>query len=234
MASLEIEIPTPIDAQRSAIHIFSEPVPYLAAWELQVRLHHERLQNLRSDTVLILEHQPVYTLGRSTKLSHLQGNTAELCKNGAELHRVNRGGSVTFHGPGQIVVYPILKLAQHASGPKELVWLLEEAMIRLVTRWGIAGSRISKKPGVWVLTPEPKKIGFLGIRIEHGVTLHGFALNIDIDLAPFQKIHPCGFSDCHVTSMAAVSTTAVSVPAIKHELAQTLCTMFALDWINAA
>ena len=234
MASPEIEIPPPVDAQKSAIHIFSTPVPYLTAWDLQVRLHHERVQNLRPDTVLILEHQPVYTLGRSTKQSHMPGDPTNLCTDGAELHRVNRGGSVTFHGPGQIVVYPILKLARHASGPKQLVWLLEEAMIQLLTRWGIAASRLIKKPGVWVLEPEPKKIGFLGIRIERGVTLHGLALNVDLDLAPFQLIHPCGFSDCRVTSMAAVSNTAVSVSAIKHELAQLFRTMFSLDWINAA
>ena len=233
MASVEIEMPPPLDAQQSAVHLFSEPFPYLAAWNLQVRLHHERLLNLRSDTVLILEHQPVYTLGRSTTLAHLHGDAADLCANGAELHRVNRGGSVTFHGPGQIVVYPILKLVHHATGPKQLVWLLEEAMIQVLNRWGITGSRMIKKPGVWVLTPEPKKIGFLGIRIDHGVTLHGLALNVDIDLAPFQRIHPCGFSDCRVTSMAAVSNSAVSVSAIKHELAQIFRTMFALDWIEA-
>lgn len=234
MTNLEIELPLPVDAQRSAIHIFSAPIAYLAAWDLQVRLHHERVQNLRSDTVLILEHQPVYTLGRSTKLSHVPRDPVDLCTHGAELHRVNRGGSVTYHGPGQIVVYPILKLTHHASGPKQLVWLLEEAMIQLLNRWGIAASRIIKKPGVWVLKPEPKKIGFLGIRIEQGVTLHGLALNADLDLAPFQLIQPCGFSDCLVTSMAAVSNTPVSVPAIKHQLAEIFRTMFALNWIDAA
>ena len=132
------------------------------------------------------------------------------------------------------MVYPILKVARHASGPKQLVWLLEEAMIQLLNRWGIAASRIIKKPGVWVLEPEPKKIGFLGIRIEQGVTLHGLALNVDLDLAPFQLIHPCGFSDCRITSMAAVRRTAISVESVKSELAQIFRDMFSLKQTASA
>jgi lipoate-protein ligase B len=98
---------------------------------------------------------------------------------------------VTFHGPGQIVVYPVLQLDRYAAGPRQLVWLLEEVIIQVLQRWNIVGSRIVGKPGVWVMTPGPQKIAFLGIRIEHGVTLHGFALNVDLDLTPFQRIHPC-------------------------------------------
>jgi lipoate-protein ligase B len=136
---------------------------------------------------------------------------------------------VIFHGPGQIVVYPVLKLDRYAAGPKQLVWLLEEVIIRVLELWNITGSRIVGKPGVWIMTPEPQKIAFLGIRIERGVTLHGFALNVDMDLRPFQRIHPCGFSDCPVTSMAAVRHTAVPVGAVKQDLAQTFRAVFALN-----
>lgn len=216
-------------AQDQTVRVFSEPIPYLVAWELQSRLHRERTQELRPDTALILEHAPVYTFGRSTRLSHCMGDETSLCSNGAEVHRVNRGGSVTFHGPGQVVVYPIFKLTRHASGPKALVWLLEEAMIQLLRRWNITGSRIHKKPGVWVGTPQPEKIGFLGIRIDQGITLHGLALNVDLDLSPFQRIHPCGFSDCRVTSMAAVCHTAISVEHVKYELSGIFRDMFSLD-----
>ncbi len=216
-------------SQCETIRVFSDPVPYLVAWDLQSCLHHERTLALRPDTVLILEHSPVYTFGRSTRLSHWMGDEHSLCENGTELHRVNRGGSVTFHGPGQVVAYPILKLIQHASGPKALVWLLEEAMIQLLRRWNITGFRIPKKPGIWVETSEPEKIGFLGIRIERGVTMHGLALNVDLDLSPFQRIHPCGFSDCRVTSMAAVSRTTISVESVKLELSQIFHDMFKLD-----
>ncbi len=211
------------------VRVFPEPVPYLIAWEIQSRLHEERLLDLQVDTVLILEHPPVYTLGRRTGLSHWGGSEFALCKDGAELYHVNRGGSVTFHGPGQIVVYPVVKLDRYAAGPKQLVWLLEEVIIRVLGLWNITGCRIAGKPGVWVMTPEPHKIAFLGIRIEHGVTLHGFALNVDLDLTPFQRIHPCGFPDCRVTSMAAVCQTSVAVCDVKQKLAQTFATVFALN-----
>ncbi len=215
--------------QAGAVRIFPEPVPYLIAWEIQSRLHEERLLDLQPDTVLILEHPPVYTLGRRTSLSHWGGSESALCADGAELHHVNRGGSVTFHGPGQIVVYPVLKLERYAAGPRQLIWLLEEVIIQVLERWNITGSRIIGKPGVWIMTPESQKIAFVGIRIERGVTLHGFALNVDLDLTPFQRIHPCGFPDCRVTSMAAVCQTAVSVDVVKQELAQTFATVFTLN-----
>ncbi len=216
-------------SQGETVRVFLNPVPYLVAWELQSRLHHERTQALRPDTVVILEHSPVYTLGRNTRLSHCMGDERSLCESGTELHHVNRGGSVTFHGPGQVVAYPIVKLTQHASGPKALVWLLEEAMIRLLCRWNITGFHIPRKPGIWVGSFQPEKIGFLGIRIERGVTLHGLAINVDLDLSPFQRILPCGFSDCRITSMAAVSQTAISVETVKFELAQIFRDMFKLD-----
>jgi lipoyl(octanoyl) transferase len=223
-----------LQVHAGAVRVLPEPVPYLIAWEMQSRLHEERLLDFQPDTILILEHPPVYTLGRRTRLSHWGGNVSALCTDGAELHHVNRGGSVTFHGPGQIVVYPVLKLERHATGPRQLVWLLEEVIIQVLERWNITGSRIVGKPGVWIMTPEPQKIAFLGIRIEHGVTLHGFALNVDVDLTPFQRIHPCGFSDCRVTSMAAVRRTAVPVGAVKQDLAQTFAAVFDLNWSTVA
>jgi lipoyl(octanoyl) transferase len=234
MTNWSVEVPPAPDSQSGTIQFFSEPLPYLDAWELQLQLHRNRVLDRRPDTILILEHQPVYTLGRSTDASHVHGDALNLCRTGAELHRVNRGGSVTYHGPGQIVAYPILKLADHAPGPRQLVWLLEESMIRVLSHWNITGVRIPQKPGVWVQTTIPEKIGFVGIRIERGVTLHGLALNVDLDLAPFQTIHPCGFADCRVTSMAAVSTMPVSIKSVKTEMAQIFRTMFNLSRSAAA
>lgn len=210
--------------------IVPSPVAYSIAWELQSRLHRERMLDLRPDMVLILEHQPVYTLGRSAQESHWGGNEDLLRANGADVQRVNRGGSVTYHGPGQVLVYPILRLADHAAGPRQLVRLLEEVIIRLLNLWNIDGCRIDKKPGVWVMEPDPAKIASIGIRVERGITLHGFALNVDMDLSPFQQIHPCGFTNCPVTSMAALLKTAVSVNAIKRALMQMFGAVFALEW----
>ena len=212
--------------QNALIYTFPDPVPYLTAWDLQSRLHHERLLNRQPDTLLILEHSPVYTLGRRTRPSDWGGNKAALCENGTEFHHVNRGGSVTFHGPGQVVLYPILKLTRYATGAKQLVWLLEEVIIRVLGYWNITGVRIVGKPGVWIMLPQPKKISFVGIRIQQGVTLHGVSLNVDLDLAPFRRIHPCGFPDCSVTTMAAVSQKVVPVDAIKQQLAQTFTMVF--------
>lgn len=217
------------DPYGEAVRVFLDPVPYLHAWKLQSRLHEERVRNHVPDTALILEHRPVYTLGRRTAASHWGGNASLLCEDGTELHHVNRGGSVTFHGPGQIVVYPVLKLDRHATGPRELVWLFEEVLLQLLSRWAITGHRIPGKPGIWAMTPAPEKIGFVGIRIERGVTLHGCALNVDLDLTPFHRIHPCGFSDCRITSMAAIYSKPIAVDPIKQELAQLCRMIFKLD-----
>ena len=210
--------------------VFSAPIAYSTAWEFQSRLHRERLLGLRPDTVAILEHQPVYTLGRSTQSSDWLGNEELLREQGADLVRVNRGGSITFHGPGQIVVYPILKTADYAAGPRRLVWLLEEVLITLLARWNIAGQRIERKPGVWVLSPHPSKIASIGIRIERGISLHGFALNVDMDLAPFHFIRPCGLSDCVMTSMKNLITTGLSVEEVRLDLARIFGEVFEVEW----
>lgn len=219
--------------QEGVVRVFSAPVPYLAGWDLQCRLHEDRFLGLQPDTVLILEHQPVYTLGRRTQLSDWGGSEAGLCQTGAELHRVNRGGSVTFHGPGQVVAYPILKVDRHATGPKQLVRLFEDVVIRLLASWNITGSRLERKPGVWVMTPEPQKIAFIGIRIDRGVTMHGLAINVDLDLTPFHRIHPCGLTDCLVTSMAALHHAPTSVDAVKQVLAQIFTEVFSLSETSA-
>lgn len=221
-------------ARAGALLVFSTPVSYSMAWELQLRLHHERLSGMRPDTVVILEHQPVYTLGRSTQVSDWGGDEALLCANGTALHRVNRGGSATYHGPGQIVVYPILRLAQHATGPRRLVWLFEDVIIRLLKHWGINGHRIEKKPGIWVLTPQPAKIASIGIRIERGITLHGFALNVDMDLAPFQHIHPCGFADCLVSSINMLCGKTIPLDEVKYDLARIISKVFSIEWTTVA
>jgi lipoyl(octanoyl) transferase len=212
------------------LFIFPSPVSYSAAWEFQLRLHHERLLDRRPDTVMILEHRPVYTLGRSTRPSDWGGDEYALRANGADVHPVNRGGSITFHGPGQIVVYPILKIDAYAAGPRRLVWMLEEVIVRLLARWNIPGCRVDKKPGVWVTSPRPAKIASIGIRIEQGISLHGFALNVDMDLAPFQYIRPCGLMDCFMTSMTNLGKTGFSTDEIKHELARIFGDVFGIEW----
>jgi lipoyl(octanoyl) transferase len=212
---------------------FAEPVPYAEAWKRQQRLHEERVADLRPDTLLLLEHLPVYTVGRTTQASHWGGGEGKLCQAGAQIHPVDRGGSITYHGPGQLVGYPILRLAQYASGPRQYVRLLEDVIIATLRSWGIQGYRVDKKPGVWVRFEEQEaKIAAIGVRIERGVTLHGFALNVDMNLSPFSQIVPCGLTDCRVTSMAEALGSMLSLPAARLTLQQAFSRAFNIEWTS--
>jgi len=204
---------------------------YSDAWAFQQQLHGERLVNRRPDTLLLLEHQPVYTLGRRTALSHVPGGEATLRASGAAVESVTRGGSVTYHGPGQLVGYPILKLARCASGPKEYVWLLEEALCRTLAFWEIEGYRIDGKPGVFVgRRQETAKIASIGVRIDRGITLHGFALNVDLDLMPFSSIAPCGLVGWRTTSIAALRRSSVPMRLVMRQVAERFAQLFNLAW----
>ena len=212
---------------------FASPVRYADAWNLQMRLHHERVMNSRPDTILILEHQSVYTVGRRTLVSDWGGDPTATHVNGIEIHRVNRGGSVTYHGPGQLVVYPILRLTDHVRGIRAYVEQLEEAVIQCLRQNGIASHRQAKTPGVWVTGLQDAKIASIGIRVDRGVTMHGLALNVDMDLSPFQGITPCGLQGCHATSMAEVIGQPVSLLAITHSLLDQLKQTMALKWTSS-
>lgn len=217
----------------AALFLFHTPISYSTAWALQSRLHQARVLGTRPDSVLIMEHRPVYTLGRSARPCDWDGDVETLRAQGAELHHVNRGGSITFHGPGQLVLYPILKMTDYAAGPRQIVWLLEEALIRLLARWDIDGRRLVKKPGVWITSPLPTKIASIGIRIERGVSLHGCSLNVDMDLGPFGLIRPCGIRDCRMTTMACLNKTGLSIDMIKRDLARIFGEVFGIEWATA-
>ena len=183
---------TPCSVQRLGL------VDYQEAWEEQRRL----VEACRRDghgRLLLLEHPPTYTLGARGKQEHLLLSEASLAKVGATVHRVDRGGDVTFHGPGQLVGYPILDIRQWNQGPVWYVCSLEEALIEALATFGIAGERKKGQPGVWV---GGAKIAAIGVRVSRGITSHGFALNVEPDLGYFSYIVPCGLPDVAVTSMA--------------------------------
>lgn len=203
---------------------------YVDAWDMQMRLHAERVRDERSDTLLVLEHLPVYTFGRTAKPAHWGGDRRALREQGADLQSVNRGGSVTYHGPGQVVVYPILRLARYAAGPRDFVRLLEEVILDVLEASHIHGHRVSGKPGVWVASPEEGKIASIGVRVEQGVTLHGFALNVDLDLAPFERILPCGLAGCRVTSMARVRETSLAVGPVMEDIVNAFARVLSVRW----
>ena len=222
-------------AQQGELILWRDPIAYPDAWALQQQLHSERLSEARPDTLLLLEHQPVYTLGRRTKPAHLIAGEMALHRTGAISCHVNRGGSVTYHGPGQLVGYPILKMSKHASGPKAYVHLLEEMLIAVLATWEIEGRRMDKVPGIWAYAGgEPAKIASIGVRVDQGVTLHGFALNVDLDLSPFSHIVPCGLHGHRTTSMSDILRLSVPIRTVAGKVAEYFGSLFKLIWTMAS
>ena len=178
--------------------------PYRETWALQKRLAAARAGGDTPDQLLLVEHEPVLTLGRHADESHVLASPVELATRGIEVVRVERGGEVTYHGPGQLVAYPILALAPRGLLLRPLVRALETAMIQTCRAFGVVAERRDGHPGCWVDAggARPRKIGALGIRVERGVTYHGIALNVDVDLADFDLIDPCGMPGVISTSIA--------------------------------
>ena len=222
------------DCRPATLITFHDLVPYAQAWAFQQRLHAERVSGSRTDTLVLLEHMPVYTIGRRTNPVHLRRGEAALREAGVAIERVNRGGSVTYHGPGQLIGYPILTLSQHAPGPKAYVRLLEDVLIGTLAFWGITGHRLANHPGVWTSSDgRTAKVASIGVRVDRGVTLHGFALNVDLDLSPFTHIVPCGLEGCETTSMSEIMQSPVSLPLIARQVAEIFSSVFHLEWTSA-
>src|ERR1700694_98907 len=186
-------------------------VPYAAALAIQQQVVAARKQNRIADTLLLLEHPPVLTLGRNSNRSNILASEELLRQRGFELHEINRGGDVTYHGPGQLVGYPIIDLRGDLPGkkgphlgPGDFVRLLEEVLIRTCGDVRVPAQRICKRTGVWTIAggsiPE-KKLAAIGVHVSQGITSHGFALNVTTDLRDFQWIVPCGIADRQVTSL---------------------------------
>ncbi|MGE0056838.1 MAG: lipoyl(octanoyl) transferase LipB [Dehalococcoidia bacterium] len=170
---------------------------YRNAWEEQEAAASD-VRAGGEDCLVLVEHPPVYTFGRRVRPEHLLVAAEELTKRGAEVVESDRGGDITFHGPGQIVGYPILDLKRRGIGPNEYVRGIEEVLIRALDRFGIVAERAAGRPGVWVGN---RKIAAIGVRLRGGVTTHGFALNVCTDLSWFEAIVPCGLNGFGVTSI---------------------------------
>ncbi|MEP6638326.1 MAG: lipoyl(octanoyl) transferase LipB [Chloroflexota bacterium] len=180
-------------------------VDYREALALQKRLVAERADRLIGDRLLLLEHPAVLTLGRTSDPGHVLADDAPLAARGMEVVHVERGGEVTYHGPGQLVAYPIIALSERGLLVRPLVRALEAALIATCASNGVAAARRGGHPGCWCDPdgPDPRKIGALGLRIERGVSYHGIALNVTVDLADFGLIDPCGMPGVTSTSIAA-------------------------------
>jgi lipoyl(octanoyl) transferase len=185
--------------RRLAVHRLHR-VSYAEAHALQERLVEARKAGRGEDVLLLLEHPKVITLGRAAKREHILLSEQALAAQGYEVFETGRGGDVTFHGPGQLVGYPIIDLKPDREDVRRYVRDLEETMIGVCDHYGLSAGRVSGKNGTWI---EDRKVGAVGVRISRWVTMHGFALNVSTDLSLFGAIVPCGIPDRGVTSLEA-------------------------------
>ncbi len=187
---------------------FLGQMDYREGWDLQRSLAEARIQGRVGDTLLLLEHPAVYTLGRTSRESDLLFPVDHLESLGASVVRVDRGGQITFHGPGQLVGYPIMDVRSWGGGPLRYVRGLEATLIGVLDAFGITAGRVDKPTGIWV---EDEKIAAIGVKVSRRVTTHGFALNVATDLSWFRNIVPCGIPDTGVTSMERLLGRSVSL-----------------------
>ena len=213
---------------------------YLECWEKQRTMFEGMLQRKRTGQVCddvasseqvgtagviyLVEHNPVYTLGKSGKSENMLVSEPYLRSIGAEFYHIDRGGDVTYHGPGQVVGYPILDLEQLGIGLREYIDSLEEAIIGVCREWGIEAGRIAGASGVWLDgdSPRARKICAIGVRASRYVTMHGFAMNVNTDLKYFTHINPCGFVDKGVTSLEKELGHKVDIELVKAQIVKHL------------
>ncbi len=183
-------------------------VPYAEAWERQEKLFNELIEAKKNgqpyvNRLIFVQHPHVYTLGKSGKATNMLLNEKQLEKIGAQLFHIDRGGDITYHGPEQLVCYPIINLEDYQLGLKSYIHLLEEAVIEVCRDYGIEAGRVEGATGVWIAigTPSERKICAIGVRSSHFVTMHGLAFNVNTDLRYFSYINPCGFINKGVTSL---------------------------------
>lgn len=221
-------------------------IDYKEAWDYQEQKLQELVrerEELKKDgkinaipqkqVFLFCEHPHVYTLGKSGKENNLLIKSDYLKRINASFYRINRGGDITYHGPGQIVGYPIIDLDSFRIKIKEYIWMLEESIIRLLAGYNIIAVRMEGATGVWLVpgqTGKSKKICAIGVRVSNRVTMHGFAFNVNTDLNYFKYINPCGFIDMEVTSLSRELGQEMNIEKIKSELKYSLAEIFNIEW----
>lgn len=201
-------------------------IDYAEAHRVQKELQRKRVGGEIGDIVLLLEHPPVLTMGRSAKAQHVLATPELLEARGIPVHEVGRGGDVTYHGPGQLVAYPIIDLKPDRKDVRKYVASLEETMIRTCADFGLAAGRVEGLNGAWI---GERKVGAVGVRISRWVTMHGLALNVNSDLRQFEMIVPCGIQDKGVTSLSAELGRAVQVADLLEPLAGHFARLYEAD-----
>jgi len=223
---------------KSFIPIYLGLVPCVVAQKKQRELAVDRFTGIVPDILLLLQHPHVFTLGRFRGEKDLTVSLESLAQEGISLVHTDRGGSITYHGPGQLVGYPIINLKESALNVREYVWSLEEVVLRLLTEYGIRGRRNANLPGVWI---GDQKICSIGIHVEHFITTHGFAFNVNTDLSYFDKINPCGLHGNVMTSLSVILGSQMKVESVIEPLIESFSQIFGLirrgvldDWIPSA
>ncbi|MBE0677158.1 MAG: lipoyl(octanoyl) transferase LipB [Bacteroidales bacterium] len=215
---------------------------YKKTWDYQELLFNAKVAekgngapvgNKTADRLIFVEHNHVYTLGKSGSDQNLLLDYIQLQARDAAFYRIDRGGDITYHGPGQLVGYPIFDLEGMKIGLRDYIHLLEEAIIRCISRSGIGGGRLKGATGVWI-DPESstraRKICAIGVKASRNVTMHGFALNVSTDLSYFNHINPCGYTDKGVTSIEKETGKKVDMDVVKIDLRNTMREVFGYDY----
>ena len=206
-------------------------IDYLDAWKQQEAIFNTMIEQKRnglsphpSETIVFCEHPHVYTLGRSGNKQNLLVSEESLKNSQVSFYHIDRGGDITYHGPGQIVVYPIIDLEHHQLSLKSYIYKMEEAIIKTVEEFGVKASRLDGATGVWVdaNNDTARKICAIGVKASRFVTMHGFALNVNTDLTFFTKINPCGFTTKGVTSLEKESGNKIEIKNVKKALRENL------------
>ena len=198
--------------------------PYSEIWSLQEDLVALRQRGSVPDLLLLVEHEPVFTLGKGGRQDHILISSQEMARRGISVHRVDRGGDVTFHGPGQMVAYPILDLSAHGKDVHLYCRQLEEVGLQILSDYGLTGKRVPRLTGVWV---GEDKIMAIGVGVKKWISYHGLAFNVNTDLDCFRLIHPCGIKDRGVTSLAHLLRREIPMEEVKETLLHHFASLFA-------
>ena len=202
---------------------------YGKAWELQKALLDARISGKIADCLILLQHPPTFTYGRRYKEDNLIANKEYYEGNGFAIYKTNRGGLATYHGPGQIVGYPIIKISAYTKDYYQYLHMLEEVMIRTLIDFGIVAERNEEYTGVWV---NNAKIGFIGVRMSFGYAMHGFSLNVNNDVSPFNHITPCGIQGVRVTSVQELLNTSVNMQEVYAKLTNHFSDVFQIQMVS--
>lgn len=204
-----------MSSEKEILYIDAGIIDYQEAWDLQKNLLELRYQNKIADILLLLEHPNTYTLGKVADKNNLLSDQDFLKENKITVYEIDRGGDITFHGPGQIVGYPIINLLNWKRDTHEYLRGLEEVIIRTCDEFGLKSKRNPKYTGVWI---DDRKIAAIGIKISRWITMHGFAFNINTDLSLFNGIIPCGIKEKSVTSLSKELNVEVEIKIVKEKL----------------